>query len=216
MKKLQVRPAVPGDSLFEPNREPLYKRLPRRDEDGNFLSDFMMLFPGQRNLSAALLQSRLALLHGLLDAHPDVVFADMNTPLNLLWVSVRARHGVISDVAAQIRQHLPEARLVGHTVLPGSDTSGPAATSRARSWLSRARARLENRRARQVVRQKSARVRGPARASGVANYGLRPIIFTLSKIFRIIPTNALPGDSQQRGAAGRNCQKKTPAKRRRQ
>ena len=142
MKKLQVAAAAPGDSPFEPNREPLYKRLPTRDENGDFLSDFMMLFPGQRNLPAALLQSRLALLHGLLDAHPDVVFADMNTPLNLLWVSVRARHGVITDVAAEIRRHLPEARLVGHTVLPGADKSAPAETSPARCWFSRARARL--------------------------------------------------------------------------
>lgn len=142
MRKLQVRFAAPGDNPFEPNREPLHKRLPTRDENGDFLSDFMMLFPGQRNLSAALLQSRLALLHGLLDAHPDVVFADMNTPLNLLWVSVRSRHGVISEVAAEIRRHLPEARLVGHTVLPGPDKPAPADASRARRWLSRARARL--------------------------------------------------------------------------
>ena len=142
MKKLQIKYAPPGGSAFEPNQEPLYKRLPSRDENGKFLSDFMMLIPGQRNLSAALLQSRLTLLHGLLDAHPDVVFADLNTPLNLLWVSVRARHGVISEVAAEIRLRIPEARLVGHTVLPGPDKPAGGRARRALGWFTRAAGRL--------------------------------------------------------------------------
>ena len=105
------------NSWLESNHEPLYKRLPTHDEDGKFLCDFMMLIPRLRNLPAPHFETRLAVLHGLLGGHEDVVFADLNTPLNLLWVSVRARHGVISELAAEIRLRIPEARLVGHTVM---------------------------------------------------------------------------------------------------
>jgi len=76
----------------------------------------MMLIPGLRNLPAPHFETCLAVLHGLLREHEDVVFADLNTPLNLLWVSVRARHGVISELATEIRRRIPQARLVGHTV----------------------------------------------------------------------------------------------------
>ena len=102
---------------LESNREPLYKRLPTHDADGNTLSDFMMLIPGLRNRPGATLELRLEGLHRLLDEHQDVVFADLNLPLNLLWVSVRSRHGIINELAASIRLQLPEARLVGHPAL---------------------------------------------------------------------------------------------------
>lgn len=116
MKAIQLKPGLPQDACLQSNREPLYKRLPTHDEEGRFLSDFMMLIPGLRNLSAPLFESRLKLLHALLDGHADVVFADLNTPLNLLWVSVRTRHGVINEVSADIRIQFPEAKLVGHIV----------------------------------------------------------------------------------------------------
>ncbi|MDH3762874.1 MAG: hypothetical protein OEU50_17995 [Gammaproteobacteria bacterium] len=116
MKAIQLKPGLPQNARLRSNREPLYKRLPTHDEEGRFLSDFMMLIPGLRNLSAPHFETRLTLLHALLDGHEDVVFADLNTPLNLLWVSVRARDGVISDVSAEIRSRFPEAKLVGHTV----------------------------------------------------------------------------------------------------
>ncbi len=104
-------------SSLEANDEPLYKRLPTHDENGNHLSDFMMLIPGLKKLPAVQLETRLELLHALLGGHDDVVFADLNTPLNLLWVSVRARHGVINELAAEIRRRIPEAKLVGHPVI---------------------------------------------------------------------------------------------------
>ncbi len=128
---------------MEANREPLYKRLPTHDENGKHLSDFMMLLPGLKKMSAPLFEARLALLHALLGEHKDVVFVDLNTPLNLLWISVRARHGVISEVAAEIRQHIPEARLVGHTPLFGPEKPAPNPASKALRWFSATRARLQ-------------------------------------------------------------------------
>ena len=114
VKTIQLKPDLARTRQLEPNHEPLYKRLPTRDENGKFLCDFMMLIPGLRNLSESNLNDRMADLHSLLGGHDDVVFADLNTPLNLLWVSVRARHGVIRELAAEIQLRVPEARLVGH------------------------------------------------------------------------------------------------------
>lgn len=116
MNKIQLKPELVTTRQLEANHEPLYKRLPTHDENGKFLSDFMILIPGLKNLSQARFKRRLAALHSLLGGHDDVVFADLNTPLNLLWVSVKARHGVIRELAAEIRLCIPEARLVGHPV----------------------------------------------------------------------------------------------------
>ena len=110
----QIKPGLPQDFEMESNRVPLYKRLPTHDKYGKPLSDFMMLIPGLKNQSAPHLNSRLAIMHAVLGAHQDVVFADLNAPLNLLWVSVKARHGVINELVAEIRLRIPEARLLGH------------------------------------------------------------------------------------------------------
>ena len=99
---------------MESNREPLYKRLPTHDENGQFLSDFMLLIPGLKHRTGQHLKICLETIHAVLGNHDDVVFADLNAPLNLLWVSVRTRHGLINELVAEIRLHIPEARLVGH------------------------------------------------------------------------------------------------------
>jgi len=96
----------PGGALLD--------RLPKADEYGRPLSDFMMLIPGLRDWPAQRRQEVLGLLHGVLGAFREVVFADMNVPLNLLWVSVKAKPGIIIDLAVAIQAHVPEARLVGH------------------------------------------------------------------------------------------------------
>lgn len=118
--------AQPQAFRLRANTEPLYRRLPKTDEQGRCLGDFMMLIPGLRELSAAQAEARLAQLQGILDADDDVVFADLNLPLNLLWVSVRQRHGVVTGVAAMIREHFPAARLVGHTILEQQPAARPA------------------------------------------------------------------------------------------
>lgn len=105
--QLTVRAAVhPGGALLD--------RVPRSDEYGRPLSDFMMLIPGLRDWPARRRQDALERLHGVLGAFREVVFADLNLPLNLLWVSVRAKPGIIVDLAVAIQAHVPEARLVGH------------------------------------------------------------------------------------------------------
>ena len=122
--------SLPRGSRLRPNREPLAARLPARDADGRYLGDFMMLLPGLRERDRIDFEARLAALGAVLGAHADVVFADLNAPRNLLWVSVRARHGVIGEVAAAIRRRLPEAKLIGYA--PADAAPGPALVARRR------------------------------------------------------------------------------------
>jgi len=110
----QIKPGLPQGFEMGSNREPLYKRLPTHDENGQFLSDFMLLIPGLKHRTGQHLKIRLETIHAVLGSHDDVVFADLNAPLNLLWVSVRTRHGLINELVAEIRLHIPEVRLVGH------------------------------------------------------------------------------------------------------
>lgn len=125
----QLKPEFSEYLRMESNHEQLYKRLPTHDESGNFLSDFMMLIPGLKKRPRQQIKSRLSILHAVLGSHEDVVFADLNAPLNLLWVSVKTRHGVISELSARIRQLIPEARLVGHPGF-GKPLSRPAYSTR--------------------------------------------------------------------------------------
>lgn len=92
---------------------PLRERVPKRDSNGALLADFMMLIPGLRQRSHASVEDVLARLARALSECRDVVFADFNLKLNLLWVSVRARPGVTRDVAMRVRARVPEALLVG-------------------------------------------------------------------------------------------------------
>ncbi len=98
--------------------EPLYKRVPTRDERGRLLSDFMMLIPGLKEWPRGRFVDRLAGIQAVLGGFEEVVFADLNVPLNLLWVSVRARPGVIAEVAASLQTRVPEARIVSSNTQP--------------------------------------------------------------------------------------------------
>jgi len=98
--------------VMEPG-EPLWKVVPTRDEAGKPLGDFMMLIPGLRNRSEQQIQATLDQIHCALVQFQEVVFANLNLSLNLLWVSVRTRRGITLDVAAAIRSRVPEAVLIG-------------------------------------------------------------------------------------------------------
>ena len=94
--------------------QPLYQRVPARDEQGRPFSDFMVLIPGLRERPGREFAARLACLQAVLVSFSEVVFVDLNVPLNLLWVSVRPRPGVILELFGAVKLHLPEAKLVGH------------------------------------------------------------------------------------------------------
>lgn len=100
---------------FKDASEPLRDRAPSRDEQGNPLSDFMVLFPGLKEKPRALINRTIRDIHlALTRFEHAVVFAEFNTRLNLLWVSIRPIRGIRFEIAGAIQERVPEARLVSH------------------------------------------------------------------------------------------------------
>lgn len=97
---------------------PLWRLAPTRDSSGHLLTDFMMLIPRLRTRPPLEIERASRDIQAVLALHRDVVFADLNLKLNLLWVSLRPRPGAISELVAAIRLRIPEARLVAHYVDP--------------------------------------------------------------------------------------------------
>jgi hypothetical protein len=92
--------------------EPLCRLVPTRDTDGKRLIDFMMLVPKLRDRPEIYIQATFGHIQQVLGRHAEVVFADLNLRLNLLWVSLRHRPGVVIEIASAIRLRVPEAVLV--------------------------------------------------------------------------------------------------------
>ena len=103
---MQSQESVPG--------LPLWQVAPTRDSAGRRLTDFMMLIPRLRSRPPAEIERASRDIQAVLSLHQDVVFADLNLKLNLLWVSLRPRPGAISELVAAIRLRVPEAVLVAH------------------------------------------------------------------------------------------------------
>ena len=98
--------------------QPLWQLAPTRDSTGQLLTDFMMLIPRLRARTPLEIERASRDIQAVLALHHDVVFADLNLKLNLLWVSLRPRPGAISELVAAIRLRVPEAVLVGHYADP--------------------------------------------------------------------------------------------------
>lgn len=95
--------------------EPLRKRVPTIDEQGNTLSDFMVLFPGLAKKPQYLIQATIDHIQAVIGNYSHVVvFAELNLKLNLLWVSVKPVTGVRFQISEALRAAIPEARLVSH------------------------------------------------------------------------------------------------------
>ncbi|MEA3291872.1 MAG: hypothetical protein U9Q71_06180 [Pseudomonadota bacterium] len=92
--------------------EPLHRRAPTRDAAGKPVSDFMMLIPRLRERPRAELMDVFAGIQAVLGGHPEVLFADLNLKLNLLWVSLTPRLGLIEQLAVELRARVPEAKLI--------------------------------------------------------------------------------------------------------
>ena len=98
---------------------PLWQLAPTHDPSGHLLTDFMMLIPRLRTRPPIEIERASRDIQAVLALHrEDVVFADLNLKLNLLWVSLRPRPGAISELVAAIRLRVPEAVLVGHYAEP--------------------------------------------------------------------------------------------------
>lgn len=100
---LQMQPGVP-----------LWKLVPTRDASGKLLCDFMVLVPRLKTQQAVYIGNAQNWIAGVLRRHDEVVFANMDLKLNLLWVSHRYRAGLMLEIVSAIRLKLPEAVLVAH------------------------------------------------------------------------------------------------------
>ena len=98
--------------------EPLWRIVPTRDENGRLLTDFMMLIPRLCEKSASEVERVTGHIRSILALHSEVVFADLNLALNLLWVSLRPTRGAMAEIAAAIRVLVPEAVLVANQGRP--------------------------------------------------------------------------------------------------
>lgn len=95
--------------------EPLWKRAPTRDEEGNSLSDFMMIIPGLNKCHHVYVQNTLRDINNvLLHYQKVVVFADFNLKINILWITFRPIPGICLELAAAIKVQVPQAKLVAH------------------------------------------------------------------------------------------------------
>jgi hypothetical protein len=100
---------------FQDSSEPLRKRAPSHGEDGRPLCDFMMLVPGLRNRPRHLIDSTIREIHlALTHFSRDVVFAEFNIRLNLLWVTIKPVNGLRLQIAGAIQERVPDAKLVAH------------------------------------------------------------------------------------------------------
>lgn len=93
--------------------EPLWKRVPTRDVTGKPYSDFMMLIPGLRNFEPPHLHDIISKMELVLKNYEkDIVLADLNLKLNVLWVTVQPHIGLTAEIAALLHHVIPEAKLV--------------------------------------------------------------------------------------------------------
>lgn len=92
---------------------PLWQRAPTRDENGRYLSDFMMIIPGLKKKPAANQQETANAIAKVLEHYSEtVVFADLNLKLSVLWVSIYPVPGMCLEIPAAIKVAVPEALLV--------------------------------------------------------------------------------------------------------
>lgn len=113
--KIRLRPStVPASAVVREPGQPLWQIAPTRDAAGQRLTDFMMLIPRLRDRPAGEIERASRDIQAVLALHHDVVFADLNLKLNVLWVSLRPRQGAIAELAAAIRLRVPEAVLIAH------------------------------------------------------------------------------------------------------
>lgn len=93
---------------------PMWKVVPTHDENGKMLTDFMMLLPKLRQQPKDYIERTVLSIETVLACYREVVFADVNLSINVLWVSLRHRSGVVLEIAGAICKRVPEALLVGH------------------------------------------------------------------------------------------------------
>jgi hypothetical protein len=129
------RPGLTAAPKYSP-AAPLWRLAPTRAEDGRCVADFMMLIPGLGRRPRIYRERVAVLVRDVCESYGrQVVFADINYAINVLWVSVAAEPGLAGQVARAIRQRVPEALLVGGQL--GAVAGMPACRTGFAAWRRR-------------------------------------------------------------------------------
>lgn len=97
---------------FQPS-EPLWQRVPTHDDAGNPYADFVMLIPGLKKFEAVFLEEIINKLNSVFKLYEkDIILVDLNLKINTLWVTLRPRIGLSSEIAALIHHLVPQAKLI--------------------------------------------------------------------------------------------------------
>lgn len=92
---------------------PLWSRVPTKDEDGEYLGDFMMVITGLKKASSEHRKKTINSITQVLAEYSDVVvFADLNMKMSLLWISIKPVKGMMLEIPTAIIQSVPEAKLI--------------------------------------------------------------------------------------------------------
>ena len=98
---------------IEPSK-PLWQRVPTKDENGNYLNDFIMIIPKLNKQGQFYIGKTIDKLGQVLKYYENtIVFADLNMKKNVLWVSIRPVQGMCLEIPAAIKLVIPEAKLIG-------------------------------------------------------------------------------------------------------
>ena len=129
------------------NASPLWQRAPARDEQGRACIDFMLLIPGLKKQTDAVIEAHMLKIQDCLKPFDNsVIYVDLNLRLNLLWISARSIPGISKTITEAIQQAIPEARVVAADFNPDEPTQ-----TRPRHWLFRLAGRI--RRSMRLTRQ---------------------------------------------------------------
>jgi hypothetical protein len=154
------RAAVPFSELRP--AMPLWRVAPTRGNDGRGVADFMMLIPRLAQRSTAERGHVEQAVREVCESYQgQVVFADINYRINVLWISTEPVPGLAQRVARSVRDRVPDALLVGGQL--GAATACAVADngrSRWRNWLRKA---WSNGLALSRIPRPVARLRGPGR-----------------------------------------------------
>ena len=93
----------------------MWKMLPKRDAAGQAYSDFMMMAPALKRCTPRELDALVRVIQGVLARFGEqVVFADFNMHLKVLWVTLPCRPGLMPMIVSALRHQVPELKLVAH------------------------------------------------------------------------------------------------------
>ena len=108
--------SIPSNARIQYS-EPLWKRVPTRDLKGKPYTDFMMFIPGLKHFESSRLQEIVDKVEAVLKHYEkDIILADLNLKINVLWVTLQPHIGLSTEIAALIHHVIPEAKLVSqHT-----------------------------------------------------------------------------------------------------